>query len=1237
IGNVTISRVYFVEGLGHNLFSVGQFCDSDLEVAFRQHNCFIRNLDGVDRLTGSRGNNLYTLLLQDMMASSPICLLSKASKTKSWLWHHRLSHLNFGAINHLARQGLVRGLPKLKFEKDHLYSACAMGKTDIGIFIGYAPTKKAFRIYNRRIRRIVETIHVDFDELTTMASEHSSLGPTLNEMNLLFQPMFDELLNPPPSVVHQTPEVIALIDDVILPVQDDSTGSPSLTTVDQDASFASISHTTTEIQSSVIPQEVEEDNLDIKVAHIGNDPLLGVPIIKVTSAQSLLTVSPHQTVQPDHPIPHHTSKWTKDHPLNNIIVEPKTYKDTLTQPCWIEAMQEELNELERLEVWELVPRPDKVMVITLKWIYKVKLDELGGILKSKACLSDGYEDRVFIGNLREEVYVSQPDGFVDQDNPNHMYKLKKALYGLKQAPRAWNGNDLLLVQIYVDDIIFAASTLELLDTPMVEKSKLDEDKDRKAVDPSHYHDIKSKESTLQHIYDVLRRCPFSKAFLVTADVLKIYMQEFWATANVYYHSIRFKMDNKKHIIDLESFIDILHICLRVHGQSFTELPFEEEILAFIHFLGHSVAIRTLADAITTGEAAPKPKASVRRTRSSSETSITPPTAAASPRLTASTKGKQTAKASKAKSLSALSEPSGSGADEGTSSKPWVLDVPTDKSEEELSWNSTDDEGDDNEEHDDVGDEEDEGDDGEEGNDDEKDDDEEDGDDEQESDEETREAESFDPIPQTPESSEDEGNGEEDLGLNIGEFISVITIRNKLRSLEENFFEVMQTNQFAGAVSAILRIVQHYMDQRMNEAVKVADEEPSARPDRGSKRRREGKEPESVSAPTETTTRSAGRSSQGSRSRQVSASKSALAEEPMQTTSQMEVPSHPKFDTGVDDQPIDEEPSARPDRGSKRRREGKEPESVSAPTETATRSAGRSSQGSRSRQRSLCRLPLRWKCPPIRSLIQLRVDTLTSELLAGPTYNLMKGSCKSLIELEYHLEEVYKPQQINWTSSILKGVSHWGRKRQQFYGFAVNRESARDVYSKRRIIAVTELKIVEWHSYKHLDWITVRRDDDKLYMFKEGDFKRLRIQDIEDILLLLVQGKMTNLTVKERFAFNVSLRMFIRSIVIQRRVEDLQLGVESYQKKLNLTKPDSYRSDLKHKEAYTAYLNLRGFVYQNKDKKNMLMQIDELHKFSDMTLTDVRTALDDRLKGIQMRYLPHIIWGKSDKDRVAVMI
>nr|GFC91215.1 hypothetical protein [Tanacetum cinerariifolium] len=197
--------------------------------------------------------------------------------------------------------------------------------------------------------------------------------------------------------------------------------------------------------------------------------------------------------------------------------------------------------------------------------------------------------------------------------------------------------------------------------------------------------------------------------------------------------------------------------------------------------------------------------------------------------------------------------------------------------------------------------------------------------------------------------------------------------------------------------------------------------------------------------------------------------------------------------------------------------------------------------------------------------------------------------------------------INYDRYALWGVSHWGRKRQQFYGFAVNRVSALDVYSKRRIIAVIELKIVEWHNYKHLDWISIRRDDDKIYKFKEGDFKRLRLQDIKDMLLLL------------------------------RRVEDLQLGVKSYQKRLNLTKPNTYRPDLKRREAYTAYSNPREFIYQNKDKKNKLMRIDELYKFSDGMLNDVRNALDDRLKGIQMQYLPATIWKKGDKDRAAAMI
>nr|GEU91370.1 retrovirus-related Pol polyprotein from transposon TNT 1-94 [Tanacetum cinerariifolium] len=128
-GNILITRVYFIEGLGHNLFSVGQFCDSDLEVAFRRNACFVRNLEGVDLLKGDHSTNLYTINLHEMASASPIYLMDRASSTKSWLWHQRLSHLNFDTINDLARNDLVAGLPKFKYHKEHLCPSCEQGKS----------------------------------------------------------------------------------------------------------------------------------------------------------------------------------------------------------------------------------------------------------------------------------------------------------------------------------------------------------------------------------------------------------------------------------------------------------------------------------------------------------------------------------------------------------------------------------------------------------------------------------------------------------------------------------------------------------------------------------------------------------------------------------------------------------------------------------------------------------------------------------------------------------------------------------------------------------------------------------------------------------------------------------------------------------------------------------------------------------------------------------------------------
>ncbi|GJR96352.1 retrovirus-related pol polyprotein from transposon TNT 1-94 [Tanacetum coccineum] len=389
---------------------------------------------------------------------------------------------------------------------------------------------------------------IDFDELIAMASEHSSSGPALYEMtpttissglvpnpppsslfvppsrtdwDFLFQLLFDELLTPPPSVDCPAPEFIAPIAEVVIPELDVSIGSPSSITVYQDTPSPSNSQTTPETQSPIIPNDVEEDNHDLDVAHMNNDPFFGIPILENNSEAS----------------------FSSD---------------------------------------ELVPHPDKVIVITLKWIYNVKLNELGGVLKNKARLvARGYRQeegidyeesfalvarldaiQIFLayvahmnmvvyqmyvkmaflnGILREEVYVSQPDGFVDQDNPNHEFSkgtVDPTLFIRRQ------GKDLLLVQIYVDDIIFASTTPELcdqfskimcsqfkmsmmgkisfflglqisqsprgifinqskyaleslkkydmessdlVDTSMVEKSKLDEDTQGKAVDPTHYH------------------------------------------------------------------------------------------------------------------------------------------------------------------------------------------------------------------------------------------------------------------------------------------------------------------------------------------------------------------------------------------------------------------------------------------------------------------------------------------------------------------------------------------------------------------------------------------------------------------------------------------------------------------------------------------------------------------------------------------------------------------------------
>nr|GEV39903.1 hypothetical protein [Tanacetum cinerariifolium] len=664
-GAVTIKRVYYVEGLNHNLFSVGQFCDADLEVAFRKSTCFIRDLKGNDLLTGSRGTNLYSITLQNTNCPNPICLMAKATSSQAWLWHRHLSHLNFDTINLLSKNDIVVGLPKLKFIKDHLCSSCELGKakqksfhtkltprskrrlhllhmdlcgpmrvasiirnryvglqtqvrvvrTDKGtkflnqtlhayfavegiqhqtsvartpeqngvverrnrtlveaartmlsaakvplffwaeaiatalkffhifgsvcyivrdgenldkmkekgnecIFVGYSTQSRAYRVFNKRTRVIMEFIHVNFDELPhmtseqisfdpapecqSMALEHDSLSPgrkcqenvshgdktvtTLNELDLLFSLMFDELLNGPSQVVSKS-SAVTTADESIQRQQQQTT---SLNSHSTSASTCQI--------PTLAPTVISSENINQAEPYAENDQVADDEFINIfsTPVQDQGETSSRHSVRTKRQLESDAEMCM--FALTVSQIEHKNIKEAMADSAWIESMQEELHQFDRLDVWELVDRHLCTNVINLKWLWKNKRDEENTVIRNKSLLvAKGYAQKEGVdfeesfapvarleaiklfmtyaahksftiyqmdvkiaflyGPLKEEVYVNKPDGFVDPYHPDKVYRLKKALYGLKQAPRAWG--DILLVQIYVDDIVFGSTNPNL--------------------------------------------------------------------------------------------------------------------------------------------------------------------------------------------------------------------------------------------------------------------------------------------------------------------------------------------------------------------------------------------------------------------------------------------------------------------------------------------------------------------------------------------------------------------------------------------------------------------------------------------------------------------------------------------------------------------------------------------------------------------------------------------------------
>nr|GEW43578.1 retrovirus-related Pol polyprotein from transposon TNT 1-94 [Tanacetum cinerariifolium] len=533
IGDTIITQVYYVEGLSHNLFSVGQFCDVGQEVAFRKYTCYIRNKDKVDLHKGSRTINLYSISLKDMMEASPVCLLSTASSTKSWLWHRRLNHLNFETLNELAQKDLVRGLPKLKYKKEHLCPLCQLGKskksshslktvnTNIEVLNTlYMDLRRPIRVESINRKKYIMLIVDDctrfgwvrflrtkdetpevikkFIILTqhalnatirylrtdngtefvnkTLTEFCESVGITHNT-SIARTPQQNIVVKRQNRTLMEAARTMLIFAKALMFLWAEAVATACYTlnrflihTLHGKTYYELLTGKKPEVKYfwvflSLCYPTNDYDDLGKMKAKADIDNGVDGPEYTITTsgsesfknsvtnefdseASSFGTINVNPTQQNNQPIVH-GKKWTKDHPLENAIgdlnrpvstrrqlktdamwcffneflenVEPKNFKEAVQYPCWIDAMQEEIYEFERLAIWELMPAPSHSLVIRLK--------------------------------------------------------LQKALYGLKQAPHAW----------------YDKLSSALVDTPMVEKMKLDEDRQGKLVDPTCFRRMADKE------------------------------------------------------------------------------------------------------------------------------------------------------------------------------------------------------------------------------------------------------------------------------------------------------------------------------------------------------------------------------------------------------------------------------------------------------------------------------------------------------------------------------------------------------------------------------------------------------------------------------------------------------------------------------------------------------------------------------------------------------------------------
>ncbi|GKA42784.1 retrovirus-related pol polyprotein from transposon TNT 1-94 [Tanacetum coccineum] len=486
---------------------------------------------GNDLLTGTRGSNLYTIALQDSSLPTLICFLAKDLPTQAWLWHRRLSHLNFDTINLLSKNDILKGLPKLKFVKDQLCLSCEIGKAkkkffqvinhykiketvrfashglmrygknldkikekgDPCIFMGYSTTSKGYRVYNKRNRLIVESIHINFDKprncqrrqiMTTLAPcpqlqmtfDHNHSVLKIQDHNN--EPSSSKLIPNVSPPADTTESLQQELDFLFSPLFEEyfTAGNQSVSM----SSALSDNSTQQATQPTMNVQPTTEPIAPTKTIHAEENNTN-----QAADAQFIPYEFFNPFCTPDHPLeqvrrnpskPVHTRRQLATDPeicmfaLTVSTAKPKNIKEAMADHAWIENKKDEDNNVIR----------NKARLVAKEYAQEKGInfeESFASVARLEA----------------EEVYVAQPDGFVDHDHPEKVYRLKKALYGLKQAPRAWYdelsnflmskdftkgtidptlfmiryGEDILLVQIYVDDIIFRTSD------PPIPKSRPD--------------------------------------------------------------------------------------------------------------------------------------------------------------------------------------------------------------------------------------------------------------------------------------------------------------------------------------------------------------------------------------------------------------------------------------------------------------------------------------------------------------------------------------------------------------------------------------------------------------------------------------------------------------------------------------------------------------------------------------------------------------------------------------------